>query len=44
MTEFLQVPAPGLFYFGPEHHTVPLQKTFIRVTGNQEGKINDEML
>jgi len=31
---FLQVPAGGLFYFGPEHRPVPLQQTFIGVTSS----------
>ena len=34
VAEFLQVPEKGLFYFGPEHRPVPLQQTFVGVTGN----------
>jgi activating signal cointegrator complex subunit 3 len=47
VAEFLQVPARGLFYFGPEHRPVPLQQAFVGVTGNLkqrfviEEKMND---
>jgi activating signal cointegrator complex subunit 3 len=47
VAEFLQVPERGLFYFGPEYRPVPLQQTFIGVTGNvknrflMEEKMND---
>ena len=47
VAEFLQVPERGLFYFGPEHRPVPLQQTFIGVTGRIkdrhliERKMND---
>ena len=47
VAEFLQVPERGLFFFGPEHRPVPLQQTFIGVTGNvknrqlMEDKMND---
>eukprot|EP00535_Pseudo-nitzschia_heimii_P010983 CAMPEP_0197196504 /NCGR_PEP_ID=MMETSP1423-20130617/32390_1 /TAXON_ID=476441 /ORGANISM="Pseudo-nitzschia heimii, Strain UNC1101" /LENGTH=2164 /DNA_ID=CAMNT_0042650305 /DNA_START=86 /DNA_END=6580 /DNA_ORIENTATION=+ len=47
VAEFLQVPERGLFYFGPEHRPVPLQQTFVGVTGNlkdrflMENKMND---
>jgi activating signal cointegrator complex subunit 3 len=47
VAEFLQVPERGLFYFGPEHRPVPLQQTFIGVTGNvkdrflMDNKMND---
>lgn len=47
VAEFLQVPEVGLFYFGPEHRPVPLQQTFVGVTGNikdrflMEKKMND---
>lgn len=47
VAEFLQVPQRGLFYFGPEHRPVPLQQTFIGVTGSIrnrsqiEEKMND---
>ncbi|KAG7363458.1 DEAD/DEAH box helicase domain protein [Nitzschia inconspicua] len=47
VAEFLQVPERGLFYFGPEHRPVPLQQTFVGVTGNvkdrslMERKMND---
>ena len=33
VAEFLQVPERGVFYFGPEHRPVPLQQTFVGVTG-----------
>lgn len=47
VAEFLQVPDKGLFYFGPEHRPVPLQQTFVGVTGNvkdrslMDNKMND---
>eukprot|EP00533_Pseudo-nitzschia_delicatissima_P004937 CAMPEP_0116093678 /NCGR_PEP_ID=MMETSP0327-20121206/8726_1 /TAXON_ID=44447 /ORGANISM="Pseudo-nitzschia delicatissima, Strain B596" /LENGTH=2143 /DNA_ID=CAMNT_0003585231 /DNA_START=152 /DNA_END=6583 /DNA_ORIENTATION=- len=47
VAEFLQVPERGLFYFGPEHRPVPLQQTFVGVTGNvkdrflMDNKMND---
>jgi activating signal cointegrator complex subunit 3 len=47
VAEFLQVPEKGLYYFGPEHRPVPLQQTFVGVTGNvkdrslMENKMND---
>eukprot|EP00536_Pseudo-nitzschia_multiseries_P002204 jgi/Psemu1/322449/estExt_fgenesh1_pg.C_290027 len=47
VAEFLQVPERGLFYFGPEHRPVPMQQTFVGVTGNikdrflMENKMND---
>jgi activating signal cointegrator complex subunit 3 len=47
VAEFLQVPERGLFYFGPEHRPVPLEQTFIGVTGRvkdrhlMEQKMND---
>jgi len=34
VAKFLQVPEKGLFFFGPEHRPVPLQQTFVGVTGN----------
>ena len=40
VAEFLQVPERGLFYFGPEHRPVPLQQTFIGVTG----KVKDRFM
>jgi activating signal cointegrator complex subunit 3 len=45
VAEFLQVPERGLFYFGPEHRPVPLQQTFIGVTGNVKNRhlIEDKM-
>lgn len=47
VAEFLKVPERGLFFFGPEFRPVPLQQTFIGVTGNLknrqliESKMND---
>jgi activating signal cointegrator complex subunit 3 len=47
VAEFLQVPERGLFYFGPEFRPVPLEQTFVGVTGNvkdrflMENKMND---
>lgn len=47
VAQFLQVPDRGLFYFGPEHRPVPLQQTFIGVTGRvtdrnlMDRKMND---
>jgi activating signal cointegrator complex subunit 3 len=47
VAEFLHVPERGLFYFGPEYRPVPLQQTYIGITGNvrnrklMEDKMND---
>mmetsp|Transcript_14889 Transcript_14889/g.36486 ORF Transcript_14889/g.36486 Transcript_14889/m.36486 type:complete len:2187 (-) Transcript_14889:153-6713(-) len=47
VAQFLQVPEKGLFYFGPEHRPVPLQQTFVGVSGRvtdrnlMERKMND---
>lgn len=47
VAEFLHVPERGLFYFGPEYRPVPLQQTFIGLTGSvknrklMEDKMND---
>jgi activating signal cointegrator complex subunit 3 len=34
VAEFLHVPKRGLFFFGPEFRPVPLQQTFVGVTGS----------
>ena len=45
VAEFLQVPERGLFYFGPEHRPVPLQQSFVGVTGNVKDRflMNNKM-
>ncbi|CAJ1934944.1 unnamed protein product [Cylindrotheca closterium] len=45
VAEFLHVPERGLFYFGPEYRPVPLQQTFVGVTGNIKNRklIEDKM-
>ena len=45
VAEFLHVPERGLFYFGPEYRPVPLQQTFVGITGSIKNRklIEDKM-
>lgn len=43
VAEFLQVPARGLYFFGPEHRPVPLQQQFIGVFGTKRYEIEERM-